>query len=238
MQLYTSNTNELEGINMGKLNWLSQNAKMKKIKQYDVYNWGIPAFRSQTGTVTCPMAGVCASGCYAQSGAYRFGNVKTKYESRLELSQTEAFVPTLLAEIEQVKATASKRGKQCLIRIHDSGDFYSVQYINKWLEIIQSQPDTLFYAYTKQVSQFKALDIPKNLILIYSYGGRQDDLIDPERDRHSQVFQYEAELASQGYSDASQDDMVALGDNLKIGLVFHHSKNYANTKWSKQNVPK
>jgi Gene product 88 len=221
---------------MGKLNWLSQNGKMKKIETADVYNWGIPAFMSKNGTRTCPMAGVCASGCYAQSGSYRYSNVASKYESRLELALSPQFETVIGQEIQYVKARASKRGKPCIIRIHDSGDFFSKEYTEKWLNIIQSHSDIVFYAYTKQVSQFKALDLPPNLIMIYSYGGREDHLIDPERDRHSAVFQDEKSLNEAGYANASQDDMVAIGSCLKIGLVFHHSKNYANTKWDKAKV--
>jgi len=223
---------------MSKLNYLSQNAKMKKIKGADVYNWGIPAFKAQSGLITCPNASKCATGCYAQSGAYRFSNVKSKYESRLELALSPQFENVLGAEIDHVKQLASKRDKSCLIRIHDSGDFFSLEYTQKWLRLIQSNPCTLFYAYTKQVSQFKSMDLPHNLRLIYSYGGKQDHLIDSEQDRHSRVFENIKQLEKAGYANASVNDMIALGPCLKIGLVFHHSKNYANTSWSKVKISK
>lgn len=224
---------------MGKLNYLSQNEKMRKSSyHYDIYNWGIPAFISKISKIkTCPNAGQCATGCYAQSGTYRFKNVVSKYESRLQLALSEQFQDVIASEIETAKTKASKRDKQCVIRIHDSGDFFSDQYVDKWLEVIQSQPDTLFYAYTKEVSRFKSMELPKNLIMIYSYGGKQDHLIDPEQDRHSRVFQDETSLIEAGYADASHDDTVAFGENLKIGLVYHGSKKYANTHWDRVNVP-
>lgn len=226
-----------------KLNWLSQNAKMRKSSEHiEIFNWGIPAFASQNGTKTCPNAKACAIGCYARSGTYRFGNVKSKYEARLELAQSAQFEAVMLDEIAKAKRLASKRGKDCLIRIHDSGDWFSLDYTMTWLRMIRLNPDIGFYSYTKQVQFFKQLFHNNthlkrdNLILIYSYGGRQDHLIDPERDRHSRVFQSEAELASEGYIDASHNDTIAIGPNPKIGLVYHGSKNYANTAWDKVTV--
>lgn len=231
---------------MGKLNWLAQNAKMRRSStQYDIYNFGIPAFLSETGIKTCPNAGRCAAGCYARSGSYRFSNVARKYEARLKLTQSVEFFDIMVSEIETAIAKASKRGKECLIRIHDSGDFYSLDYYLTWSRIMKHfDGQCNFYAYTKQVEMFQSLsqddtyEMPQNFTLIFSYGGKQDHLIDPERDRHSAVFQNEIELALQGYADASHDDTVALGSNLKIGLIYHGSKNYANTAWDKVSVPK
>jgi len=93
----------------------------------------------------------------------------------------------------------------------------------------------VFYAYTKQVKMFKDIvqDIPANFKLIFSYGGKQDNLINPEIDRHSWVFESTSDLDSKGYIDASQDDMLALTDNPKVGLVYHGNKSYNNTTWSK-----
>ncbi len=226
---------------MSKLNWLSQNAKMRRSEgPYMIFNWGIPAFRSETGLKTCPNAGLCAVGCYARSGAYLFSNVAKKFEERLVLAQSPGFVDELIGEILEANIKAARKGKKCLIRIHDSGDFFSDEYTYKWFKIAQKLPDVSFYAYTKQVQYFKDLfklygeDLvkPKNLTLIYSYGGKQDDLIDPERDRHSRVFENEADLIEAGYADASHNDLVALDENIKIGLIYHGNKNYANTKWS------
>ena len=215
---------------------LSQNDKMKRSSNiYDVYNWGIPAFLSETGLKTCPNAGFCAVGCYARSGSYRYSNVKNKYEERLVLARSDQFETELVADIKEAQRLALKRGKQdCIIRIHDSGDFFSDEYAQKWFNVIRQFPTVVFYAYTKQVSYFKSLaDTPENLIMIYSYGGKQDHLIDPERDRHSKVFENETELLDAGYADASHNDMVAIDTNHKIGLIYHGSKKYANTKWDK-----
>lgn len=222
------------------MNILTQNAKMKLSSKdgIDVYNFGIPAFKSVTGLITCPNAKQCATGCYARSGAYRFSNVVNAYEKRLELTQNKNFIEIMISEIKAKSIQSTSKDRRCIIRIHDSGDFYSEQYLNDWISIIKDSPNTMFYAYTKMVSTFKVYNdlgkIPKNLIIIYSYGGKQDSLIKIDSDRHSRVFENESDLLKSGYIDATHDDMIAaLGPSNKIGLVYHGSKNYSNTTWSK-----
>lgn len=216
----------------------SQNAKMKKSSQNGIhlYNWGIPAYKSQNGTLTCPNASKCIIGCYAKSGAYVWSTVAQAYENRLSLSRTKGFEHVIVSQID--KLMSKHKTGTIMLRIHDSGDFYSQSYFDTWLKIAQvylNEPRVQFYAYTKMVQMGKASQdwTPKNFTLIYSFGGREDSHIDTEHDRHSFVFQNETECAAMGYSDASHDDMVALGPNNKIGLVYHGTKSYKNTSWSK-----
>jgi len=221
------------------MQYLSQNAKMKRSSvQYDLYNWGIPAFLSKDGLKTCPNAKHCVSGCYAKSGTYLFSNVAAKYEQRLALALSSEFVDTLSLDLAKACKTASKRGKTPLIRIHDSGDFFSLDYTLSWFRLMKDFSHVNFYAYTKQVEFFKDLslnyNVPKNFTLIYSFGGKQDGLIDPTKDRHSKVFETLDQALAAGYADASHDDTVAaLGQNHRIGLVYHGVKNYTNTTWNK-----
>jgi hypothetical protein len=218
------------------MNILTQNGKMKKSSQdgIDVYNFGIPAFQSNTGLKTCPMAGVCASGCYARSGTYRFGNVVNAYENRLQLTQNENFIPIMVAEISLKTIQSKSKGNTCLIRIHDSGDFYSKDYTNAWYSIMKQCPNTRFYAYTKMVAMMSQFEPLPNFRLIYSYGGLQDSQIDTTKHYHSKVFESLEALQSQGYADASNNDLVAaLGESKCIGLVYHGAKGYGKTHWSK-----
>jgi len=217
----------------------AQNAKMRKSSQNGthLYNWGIPAYKSQSGTLTCPNASKCIIGCYAKSGAYLFSNVAKAYENRLSLSRTKGFEHVIVYHIDRL-IKKHKTGN-ILIRIHDSGDFYSPAYFEAWTliaHLYENETRVQFYAYTKMVQMCKyyaTMHPPKNLKLIYSFGGREDSHIDTEVDRHSRVFQNETELIEAGYSDASQDDTVALGPNNKIGLIYHGTKLYTNTAWSK-----
>lgn len=200
----------------------------------DLYNFGIPAFQSKTGFRTCPNAGLCAAGCYARSGAYAWSNVQAAYERRLELTQSVDFVATIGAEIEKMLVNSKRRKRQLVLRIHDSGDFYSPKYQLAWYHVARAFPEIVFYAYTKQIAQSIVLELkrPSNFTLIYSQGGKQDHLI--EQGRHSKVFETSIELDSAGYDDASKDDSVAWTSKTgKIGLVYHGAKSYKNTAWSK-----
>jgi hypothetical protein len=216
----------------------SQNAKMKKTsdsQNIDLFNFGIPAFMSKDGTKTCPNAGACAAGCYARSGAYAWGNVQQAYEARLALTKSEEFIFRMHQEIEVLRAKSVKRKRQLVLRIHDSGDFYSAEYQQSWYSIAGAFPDVQFYAYTKQVQQSKDLESikPVNFTLIYSFGGKQDSLIQPT-DRHSAVFETVEDLKSSGYDDTSDDDSVAWTSKTgKIGLAYHGAKSFKNTLWSK-----
>lgn len=208
---------------------LSKNAKMKRSqngKYSRIFNFTIPAFQTKEGFRTCPMAGVCASGCYAKMGAYVWPKVYAKHAENLALTQTESFVSAMSDEIKRVKPD--------LVRIHDAGDFYSAEYLDKWLKIIQSFPNVQFYAYTKSVSLIKSAGIlPSNFTVIFSLGGKEDSKIDPTTDRHSRVFPSLESLLAAGYVDTSHDDTNAIGENHRIGLVYHGNKGYQNTAWDR-----
>lgn len=216
---------------------LTQNSKMKKSSQNGtvVVNWTLPAFQSSTGLKTCPSAGVCAAGCYARSGTYRFSNVAKAHEAKLAFSQSSDFVSSMVSEIDSWLAL--KKTKTLQVRIHDAGDFYSMEYLIKWTLIMkhfENNHKVNFYAYTKEVSLFKSLETPSNFRVIFSYGGKQDSLIDVNKDFHSKVFESIEELEAAGYVDGTENDMIAAtGNHNKIGLVYHGAKNYSNTAWDK-----
>lgn len=219
---------------------LTQNTKMKKSSHRDitVVNWTIPAFQSSTGLKTCPNAGLCAIGCYARSGTYAFSNVKRAHEAKLTLTQTDLFVSEMIKEIE---TWLKKRSvKNLKVRIHDAGDFYSKEYLLKWITIMthfDKYTDFVsFYAYTKQVNLIKTYkaSLPSNFTVIFSFGGRQDSMINMSKDRHARVFKSLSDLESSGYVDGTSDDLVAAcGFSNKIGLVYHGVKSYTNTAWAK-----
>lgn len=216
---------------------LTQNSKMKKSSQTGttVVNWTLPAFRSETGFTTCPNARACVSGCYARSGTYRFKSSVVAHNGKLDLALSANFVPEMIAEIEN---WLKKRSVQNLkVRIHDAGDFFSVEYLNKWLAIMshfKTNERVTFYAYTKMVSMFKTVAIPANFRVIFSFGGSEDHLIQIETDFHSRVFESIQELEAAGYQNGTDDDMVAaIGNCPKVGLVYHGAKNFTNTNWGK-----
>ena len=198
---------------------LTQNTKLKntsKTMGKRVFNFGITAYKSMSGKLICPFAKDCVKYCYAQKGAYSWSNVKPAFEKRYELTKTDNFINLMNSEI--------KRKKVDFLRIHDSGDFYSKSYIQKWFQIANDNPNVKFYAYTKSFILFQGLTIPDNLDIIFSEGGKHDKLINPKIDRHARIFDNKEELTKQGYIDASKNDLMAtkfFNTSNKVGLIFH-----------------
>jgi len=201
---------------------LTQNSKIKKTsKEFNVrlFNFGIPAYKTATGKLTCPMADTCIKFCYARKGAYSWSNVKPAFEKRYEATKLDSFVDTMVHAIEKKKAT--------YIRVHDSGDYYSRAYMLKWFKIAQKLPHVRFYSYTNMVElvkEFKSKGmIPQNYDFIFSDSGKQRDKIQPT-DRHTKIFKSDSELAAAGYVDCSEYDLLAtkwFNQNNKIGLIYH-----------------
>ena len=74
---------------------------------------------------------------------------------------------------------------------------------------------------------FKELELPDNLIIIYSFGGKQDNLINKDLDRHSDVFHDYKEMIDKGYNDIADDDkQAAINDNFKVGLFRNNIKHF------------
>jgi hypothetical protein len=171
----------------------------------------------------CPMAGACRDFCYATVGqqAFRSGVLR---RARAYLATIQPnFVERMQTEIDR----AIKRGTRA-VRIHDSGDFYSFEYMQQWFEIARRNPGVRFYAYTKMItfvkSAYKQGIVPANFRLIQSLGGVADSRIDSELP-HARIFASHDELIAAGYTDASESDLpAAIGDSNLIGLVIHGAK--------------
>lgn len=81
-------------------------------------------------------------------------------------------------------------GKATHVRIHGSGDFYSEPYFCLWLETAEANPHVQFWAFTKSLRYWvDHLDeVPANLALTASRGGKEDHLIDEYGLRTAEVF--------------------------------------------------
>jgi len=200
------------------MNLLTQNSKIKKTSKYfgvRLFNWTLPAYKSKSGKMICPMAGECAKFCYARKGAYIWSNVNKAHEERYEFSKTHEFVPAMINEI--------KRKKADYVRVHDSGDYYSPKYLAKWFVIAQALPNVRFYSYTNMVDLVQRSYIPDNFDFIFSDSGKQSHLINPRVHRHTKIFSVDSDM--KGYVNASEYDLYATKwfspDNHKVGLVYH-----------------
>lgn len=103
---------------------------------------GIAGF-SLPAVTTCPgRTKLCEGICYATSGFFRFRNVRTSLQRSYDASRDDGFATLISDEIGRRKSIEA-------VRIHPSGDFYSVEYIVKWIDIVKSSPNTRFWAYTR-----------------------------------------------------------------------------------------
>jgi hypothetical protein len=201
------------------MNLLTQNSKLKKTSKalgLRVFNFGIPAYKSASGKLTCPMADECVKFCYAKKGAYVWSNVKPAFEKRYELSKTDNFIDAMNAEILKKKPD--------YVRVHDSGDYYSRAYLHKWIEVAIHNPDVRFYSYTNMVKMMLNVSLPDNYDIIFSDSGKQKNLINERVHRHTKIFSSHSDLVHAGYTDASAVDLYAtrwFNATNKVGLIFH-----------------
>lgn len=188
---------------------LAQNSKLKKD---GIWQFDIPAYQSRTGLITCPMAKDCIANCYARMGTYMFPVVREKHEWNLEQTLRDDFSSKMIEEIKSKKVCK-------IVRLHSSGDIYSREYLHKWLKVVESCPNTLFYAYTKSFHLLKGITLPSNFKVIQSYGGK---LPVDETKQHAKVYS-SVEAMPANYSNASDSDLVAI-NNINVGLIYHGTK--------------
>lgn len=172
--------------------------------------------------VHCPLAGACKAFCYATVGQQAFASGVKRRAAAFKATLSPTFVQDMHAEIARWKK------KIRAVRVHDSGDFYSMDYLKSWLEIARLNPDVRFYAYTKSLPfVHKAYElglVPPNFRLIQSVGGLADSRIRQDLP-HARIFGTLEELNAAGYADASEtDDASAFGSNPLIGLVVHGAR--------------
>jgi hypothetical protein len=222
-----------------------------------IFTWSIPALATKLNNglnfLTCPNAGACATLCYARNGTYNFSNVKAAHVRNLEsyLNDPDGWIEKMKIEISKKKyrPTGKVRDLKVIpadnfairwivnggkaIRIHDSGDFFSREYLEAWIDVVKSFPDVMFYAYTKEVEMLKGYELPDNFRIIFSMGGKQDHLINKDQDRHAEVFPTMEALTEAGYTDQEDSDLLAfLLPTAKIGIVVNNIPHYKKKQGS------
>lgn len=141
------------------------NKKLKSGKKIKFLIWNLPA------VITCPFAGICKGFCYAKKAEKYYPSVLPCRMRNLEFSMSEEFVP-LMIEFIKIQLNRLKDGQQIWFRIHESGDFYSAEYLEKWVEICKFfalDKRIVFLAYTKSHKYFAELDNVSDEILLARY---------------------------------------------------------------------
>ena len=118
-----------------------------------------------------------------------------------------------------------------LVRIHESGDFFSGAYLDAWIEVAIRNPDLKFYCYSKSSQLFLNFKLPANFYMTASYGGKWDHLIDEGFfTRYAKVFMTEDEANAAGL-EVDHDDSHCFGDKPFALLV--HGTQPKGSAWGK-----
>lgn len=99
-----------------------------------------------------------------------------------------------------------------IVRIHVAGDFFNQAYFDAWMFVALSNPDILFYAYTKSLPYWvnRIAGIPDNFVLTASRGGRMDHMIEQYELRSVKVVFSEAEAKQLGLQIDHDDSHAAI----------------------------
>lgn len=127
--------------------------------------------------VSKAVCGRTCKGCYALKAQVRFPKTVLPYRERMyAASLQQDFETQIVADIASCKKPVKA------VRIHESGEFYSQAYIDKWYSIAKTIPTTQFYAFTKRIKDFDFTSIMSlpNVIIIDSlmYGGLNYDKLE------------------------------------------------------------
>lgn len=139
------------------------NLKLKNNENTRFMIWNIPA------VVTCPYrTAMCEKFCYARKAERMYPSCMAARERNYEVTLQSDFAARMIFTIKAELNTKKFAGKKVVFRIHESGDFYNVEYFRKWVKIAEAFKDNeniVFLAYTKSVAFYKSADIPKNLVI-------------------------------------------------------------------------
>lgn len=200
-------------------NLLCDGMSNKKIKKTIKLNRAHIVTFSLPAVITCPGADKCLKAGYCHAGNYNFNSNKVKQSDNYLMSQSDKFVDMICDELTN-EWTFTK-----YVRIHPTGDFYSMDYFIKWVTIAIKNPSIIFYAYTKSIdiiNEYKTKnELPDNMFIAYSYGSKFDNLINPNVDYHAVIIPDNADIPD-GYIDGSIDDLVMTKGHKKIALRYHH----------------
>lgn len=115
--------------------------------------------------------------------------------------------------------------KATTIRIHVGGDFFNQSYFDAWLQVAKNNKDILFYAYTKALPFWisRINEIPTNLKLNASKGGKRDDLIEKHNLKEAIVV-YSEKQAEELNLEIDHDDTHAYKQDNSFALLIHGSQ--------------
>lgn len=165
-------------------------------------------------------------GCFGTTGRMSCDLQQNAYRRNLQAVRDGTIWAKLDEELDLFSGRARKAGKTLYLRVHSSGDYFSKEYLQHWLDMAGRHPDIIFYSYTKAIGWVKLAQaegrVPDNFRFVFSIGSTQDILLD-ETDRVAGVFPADAEVP-EGWYDGSHDDYWAAQPAGSVFLRYHGPK--------------
>jgi hypothetical protein len=208
----------------------------KPNEKLDHPNFSLPA------GYTCPFADICKTltpkdrkkidnkliqrygeiSCYAAGEEARYPPTQNARWRNYDLLKKMDYQGKVDLILKSLKYYEQNEGLITLFRIHGSGDFYSLEYFDVWAEVARQRPDIIFYAYTKSLPFWiiRKYDLPDNLKLVASIGGKRDELITKHKLRNARVVN-SPEEAKKLKLKIDIDDTLAHSSDEDFALLIH-----------------
>ena len=154
--------------------------------------------------------------CYAASGEVQYDGAYNKHKANFEAIKASDNIYQDLGRALPLDAG--------VVRIHSSGDFFKLEYLQAWIKIAKRFPEVMFYGYTKSIEWLikEMPNFPPNLKITASRGGVQDNWIDAHDLPEAVVVYSEAEAAELDLPIDSDDSYAANPDYRgSFALVIH-----------------
>lgn len=120
-----------------------------------------------------------------------------------------------------------------LVRMHPAGDMHRQIVVDAWRDLAISRPKTVFYGYTKSISMVLAAgQLPSNLVLNGSFGGKEDDLLEKSHLKKVEVVFHPDEAKKKGLK-IDHDDSLAVNPRIKRFAVLIHGTQKAGSMAAK-----
>ena len=143
----------------------------KLLDYYDDGNkvWYRYAQFNTRAIIDCPFRSAgCERICYATKGNHTKPSVKGSRIHSAEESRRQDFSDAVVYTVRVEKKSKRYKDAVMLIRIHESGDFYSVQYLRKWVKAwaeLEHEDGVQFVFYTKSFPFFLMLTDDEKAII-------------------------------------------------------------------------
>jgi hypothetical protein len=160
--------------------------------------FGLPAGKQ----FACPGAtSVCESVCYAGKLEKIYKGVRDVLVHNWDLLRSAdlAEMARLLDEmITEFETECEKFGADKLFRLHWDGDFFSVDYVRAWREVIERHADVQFWVYTRSHFAIPELIGIQNLGLYFSADNENLELAEGLKKTYGVKLAYLADTFAEG----------------------------------------